>query len=332
MWWLLARLAGGRSGAGGGGGLGRAPRDALGGTRPTANSRPSLASSRLTRLGRLSAGISARSLSPGGSWSCCPLSPASCSTPHWAPARPLWSKNGPESARRWLPGRPLEPVPGSGAALKEPLQAAEVGLLGSRPERGADPLGGGAAGRGRGRRNCWASRRWEEERSPRGVRWTQLEHRGPCFAPPYEPLPDGVRFYYDGEDCPGPPATAGRAPPGLLLRRRWGCPWGQGRPGPWETLALRPEPGRAPSKSAVERPPEGSATEVPSPAAAAQGCSCQAGGGWARPCVLELAQLASAAAAFPLCPRACSRTTLWVRPGPWGLGAGCPRAPGRAAA
>lgn len=220
----------------------------------------------------------------------------------------------------------------SGAALKEPLQAAEVGLLGSRPERGADPLGGGAAGRGRGRRNCWASRRWEEERSPRGVRWTQLEHRGPCFAPPYEPLPDGVRFYYDGEDCPGPPATAGRAPPGLLLRRRWGCPWGQGRPGPWETLALRPEPGRAPSKSAVERPPEGSATEVPSPAAAAQGCSCQAGGGWARPCVLELAQLASAAAAFPLCPRACSRTTLWVRPGPWGLGAGCPRAPGRAAA
>uniref|UniRef100_A0A4X1UWQ4 DNA topoisomerase I n=1 Tax=Sus scrofa TaxID=9823 RepID=A0A4X1UWQ4_PIG len=199
VWWLLARLAGGRSGAGGGGGLGRAPRDALGGTRPTANSRPSLASSRLTRLGRLSAGISARSLSPGGSWSCCPLSPASCSTPHWAPARPLWSKNGPESARRWLPGRPLEPVPGSGAALKEPLQAAEVGLLGSRPERGADPLGGGAAGRGRGRRNCWASRRWEEERSPRGVRWTQLEHRGPCFAPPYEPLPDGVRFYYDGK-------------------------------------------------------------------------------------------------------------------------------------
>uniref|UniRef100_A0A8D1ULY6 DNA topoisomerase I n=2 Tax=Sus scrofa TaxID=9823 RepID=A0A8D1ULY6_PIG len=40
---------------------------------------------------------------------------------------------------------------------------------------------------------------WEEERSPRGVRWTQLEHRGPCFAPPYEPLPDGVRFYYDGK-------------------------------------------------------------------------------------------------------------------------------------
>lgn len=31
------------------------------------------------------------------------------------------------------------------------------------------------------------------------MRWTQLEHRGPCFAPPYEPLPDGVRFYYDGK-------------------------------------------------------------------------------------------------------------------------------------
>uniref|UniRef100_A0A8C3WEY9 DNA topoisomerase I n=1 Tax=Catagonus wagneri TaxID=51154 RepID=A0A8C3WEY9_9CETA len=40
---------------------------------------------------------------------------------------------------------------------------------------------------------------WEEARSPGGVRWTQLEHRGPCFAPPYEPLPDGVRFFYDGK-------------------------------------------------------------------------------------------------------------------------------------
>ena len=40
--------------------------------------------------------------------------------------------------------------------------------------------------------------RWEEEKKEDGVKWTQLEHRGPYFAPLYEPLPDDVQFYYDG--------------------------------------------------------------------------------------------------------------------------------------
>ncbi|NWV01833.1 TOP1M topoisomerase, partial [Upupa epops] len=39
---------------------------------------------------------------------------------------------------------------------------------------------------------------WEEEKKENGVKWTQLEHRGPYFAPLYEPLPADVRFYYDG--------------------------------------------------------------------------------------------------------------------------------------
>lgn len=44
--------------------------------------------------------------------------------------------------------------------------------------------------------------RWEEERSTDGSKWRFLEHKGPVFAPPYEPLPDKVRFYYDGgSDC-----------------------------------------------------------------------------------------------------------------------------------
>lgn len=30
------------------------------------------------------------------------------------------------------------------------------------------------------------------------MRWRRLEHRGPCFAPSHEPLPDGVRFFYSG--------------------------------------------------------------------------------------------------------------------------------------
>lgn len=41
--------------------------------------------------------------------------------------------------------------------------------------------------------------RWEEERYPEGIKWKFLEHKGPVFAPPYEPLPESVKFYYDGE-------------------------------------------------------------------------------------------------------------------------------------
>ncbi|KAE8599835.1 hypothetical protein XENTR_v10017350 [Xenopus tropicalis] len=40
---------------------------------------------------------------------------------------------------------------------------------------------------------------WEEEHYEDGMKWKFLEHRGPYFAPPYEPLPDDVSFYYDGK-------------------------------------------------------------------------------------------------------------------------------------
>jgi len=41
---------------------------------------------------------------------------------------------------------------------------------------------------------------WEEgNQLPEGVKWRFLEHRGPMFAPDYEPLPDNVRFWYDGK-------------------------------------------------------------------------------------------------------------------------------------
>lgn len=41
--------------------------------------------------------------------------------------------------------------------------------------------------------------RWEEERYTDGSKWRFLEHKGPVFAPPYEPLPGKVKFYYGGE-------------------------------------------------------------------------------------------------------------------------------------
>lgn len=40
---------------------------------------------------------------------------------------------------------------------------------------------------------------WEEEKREDGVKWNTLEHKGPVFAPPYEPLPDKVKFEYDGK-------------------------------------------------------------------------------------------------------------------------------------
>ncbi|XP_058663403.1 DNA topoisomerase I, mitochondrial isoform X2 [Ammospiza nelsoni] len=40
---------------------------------------------------------------------------------------------------------------------------------------------------------------WEEEKKEDGIKWMQLEHRGPYFVPPYEPLPKDVQFYYDGK-------------------------------------------------------------------------------------------------------------------------------------
>lgn len=41
--------------------------------------------------------------------------------------------------------------------------------------------------------------RWEEEKREDGVKWLQLEHKGPYFAPAYERLPDNVHFYYNGK-------------------------------------------------------------------------------------------------------------------------------------
>lgn len=40
---------------------------------------------------------------------------------------------------------------------------------------------------------------WEEEKTDDGVKWKFLEHKGPMFAPAYEPLPKDIKFYYDGQ-------------------------------------------------------------------------------------------------------------------------------------
>ncbi|UYV76959.1 TOP1 [Cordylochernes scorpioides] len=40
---------------------------------------------------------------------------------------------------------------------------------------------------------------WEDEKMDDGQKWRTLWHKGPVFAPPYEPLPKNVKFYYNGK-------------------------------------------------------------------------------------------------------------------------------------
>ncbi|XP_077542069.1 DNA topoisomerase I, mitochondrial-like [Haemaphysalis longicornis] len=66
----------------------------------------------------------------------------------------------------------------------------------------AEPSSGGSSPTKRGKAKkeeeveVW--KWWEEEKQNDGKKWHTLEHRGPVFAPAYEPLPDNVRFFYDG--------------------------------------------------------------------------------------------------------------------------------------
>ncbi|KAJ8271936.1 hypothetical protein COCON_G00107950 [Conger conger] len=48
---------------------------------------------------------------------------------------------------------------------------------------------------------------WEEEKYEDGVKWKFLEHKGPYFPPEYLPLPDNVKFYYNGEAVQLSPAA-----------------------------------------------------------------------------------------------------------------------------
>ena len=45
----------------------------------------------------------------------------------------------------------------------------------------------------------WWEEDGDEKKKDDGSKWYFLEHQGPLFAPAYEPLPDTVRFYYDGK-------------------------------------------------------------------------------------------------------------------------------------
>jgi len=40
---------------------------------------------------------------------------------------------------------------------------------------------------------------WKEAPREDGVKWNFLEHKGPVFAPDYEPLPKDVKFRYNGK-------------------------------------------------------------------------------------------------------------------------------------
>src|SRR5204863_5140950 len=46
---------------------------------------------------------------------------------------------------------------------------------------------------------------WEETQNDGTVKWTNLEHNGVLFPPPYEPLPKHVKMKYDGKPVTLPP-------------------------------------------------------------------------------------------------------------------------------
>ncbi|KAK3794730.1 hypothetical protein RRG08_014795 [Elysia crispata] len=48
---------------------------------------------------------------------------------------------------------------------------------------------------------------WEEEREDDNIKWNFLEHKGPVFAPKYDPLPKSVKFYYEGKPMQLQPET-----------------------------------------------------------------------------------------------------------------------------
>ncbi|KAG6453868.1 hypothetical protein O3G_MSEX008372 [Manduca sexta] len=39
----------------------------------------------------------------------------------------------------------------------------------------------------------------ESGKSKNKIKWKSLEHKGPAFSPPYERLPEGINFKYDGK-------------------------------------------------------------------------------------------------------------------------------------
>ncbi|CAJ0963333.1 unnamed protein product, partial [Mesorhabditis belari] len=48
---------------------------------------------------------------------------------------------------------------------------------------------------------------WKDEpKSDNTIKWKTLQHKGPIFAPPYEPLPSHVKFFYDGKPMELTPA------------------------------------------------------------------------------------------------------------------------------
>ena len=63
---------------------------------------------------------------------------------------------------------------------------------------------GESSGKGKGKKKKEEEKpvwKWWEEKDQReeGTRWSFLEHNGPLFAPPYEPLPSDVNFNYNGK-------------------------------------------------------------------------------------------------------------------------------------
>lgn len=92
-------------------------------------------------------------------------------------------------------GTPVAPSRGKSAAAA--AIGSKRGKAAVKKETATPPTKGGRKKKEETKEEVW--KWWEETPHPAGVKWLTLEHKGPYFAPPYEPLPEHVRFFYAGQ-------------------------------------------------------------------------------------------------------------------------------------
>ncbi|CAF0725278.1 unnamed protein product [Adineta ricciae] len=77
----------------------------------------------------------------------------------------------------------------------------------SKPIVNSSPTKGTTTGKRTKKEEEDVWRWWEDEQYTDGRKWTTLEHKGPLFPPPYEPLPSRVKFFYNGAEVKLKPAA-----------------------------------------------------------------------------------------------------------------------------
>ncbi|EGD78186.1 DNA binding/DNA topoisomerase type I [Salpingoeca rosetta] len=114
----------------------------------------------------------------------------------------------------YSPAKKRAKASGGGTVKKNKQQKATPAKRGKKTpktepkaEAKDDKKGGKRAKKPKKEEEVPVYRWWEDEVLPEGQYWRTLEHRGPMFAPPYQPLPKDVYLLYDGKPYHFEPAA-----------------------------------------------------------------------------------------------------------------------------